>query len=321
MSFKILASIRFLELHDLNQIITPIFTITTHDVEKKSLLGNEFKQFAGLRDLESYNKNAVAYVIYESIDDNKSFQQEMKEELTQRAWQVEIFLVFLWFVKDNSISLEQAYGHFTIAKTVSWWTGRNIFSTCTGQFENTKFNEVELEEVVNLLLNYTEHCAVSEAQSKQKTSWVKKPMESGEFRAGVDPYKIENRIERTMSFLSSARSTPHLPQKITHYMAILECLFSSDGSEIIHKVSERTAFYLEETKAERIALYKAIKNAYSVRSKFVHGDEPKKTHEQLCDIAIEVDIIIRRVLKKVILTDYKIFLQKDLNQYFTELIF
>ncbi|VTP91788.1 HEPN domain-containing protein [Sphingobacterium daejeonense] len=146
-------------------------------------------------------------------------------------------------------------------------------------------------------------------------------MLSGEFQSGVDPYKIENRIEKAMSFLSSARSTPHLPQKITHYMAILECLFSTDGNEIIHKVSERTAFYLEGTTTERIAIYMAVKNAYNIRYKFVHGDKPPKTHEQLCVIATEVDAIIRRVLKKLILNDHITFLQKDLNQYFNKLIF
>ncbi|VTP91784.1 hypothetical protein [Sphingobacterium daejeonense] len=132
MSFKILASIRFLELQDLDLIETPTFKITTHDAEKAKVLGSEFQKFARLRDLRSYDKNAMAYAVYESIDDNPIFQQEMNEELTQLCWQMEIFLLFLWFVKDNSISLEQAYGQFTIVKSINWWTGRNVFSTCIG---------------------------------------------------------------------------------------------------------------------------------------------------------------------------------------------
>ncbi|WP_343566206.1 hypothetical protein [Sphingobacterium sp.] len=321
MSYKILASIRFIKLEGLDLIETPIFNITTHDTVKAKMLDISFKKFAGWRDLSSYDKNALAYAVFESIDDNEAFQQLMNEELTQRAGQMETFLLFLWFIRDNSISLEQAYGYFTVARSVNWWTGRNVFSTCTGQFEKTAFNEVELREATDLLLNYTEHCVANESKSQQVNLATKEKMQKVEFQSGMNPNKVENRIERAMSFLSSARSTPHLPQKITHYMAILECLFSTDGNEIIHKVSERTAFYLEKDTTERIAIYKAVKNAYNIRSKFVHGDKPTRTHEQLCIIATEVDIIIRRVLKKIILNDHIIFLQKDMNLFFEELIF
>lgn len=321
MSFKILASIRFLELQDLDLIETPLFRITNHNAEKAKVLDDEFMKFAGLRDLQSYSKNAIAYALYESIDDNEEFVQAMNKELTQRGSQIETFLLFLWFVKDNSISLEQVYGQFTIVKMVNWWTSRNVFSTCSGQFGNTSFNKAELWEAVDLLLSYTRHCVDKELENQQVKSTTKKPMQSYEFQPGVDPDKIENRIERVMSFLSSARSTAHIPQKITHYMAILECLFSTDGNEVIHKVSERTAFYLGKTSAERLAIYKTVKTAYNIRSKFVHGDKPPKTHGQLCTTAAEVDNIIRRVLKKVIFSDYKTFLQKDLTHYFEGLIF
>ncbi|RYE18570.1 MAG: hypothetical protein EOP45_13940 [Sphingobacteriaceae bacterium] len=321
MSFKILASIRFLELQDLDLIKTPIFNITIHEDEKAKVIDDEFYKYAGLRDIQSYKKNALAYVNYESDDDNETFKQAMNAELMQRVWQIETFLIFLWFVKDNSVSLEQAYGQFTIAKGINWWTGRNVFSTCEGKFTNTLLSSNEVSKAVDLLLSYTANC-IEKDPIVQKSESANKPLiQSGEFRSGLDTYKVENRIERAMSFLSSARSSPHLPQKVAHYVAILECLFGSEGSEIIHKVSERTAFYLADTKATRITIFNAIKEAYKVRSKFVHGDKPSKNYGQLCAISIEADSIVREVLKKVILNDYKTFLQKNLDQYFNELVF
>jgi len=324
MSFKLFASIRSFELQDLHLIETPIFQIIAHADEKAKVLDNDFRRIAGLRDVMSYEKNVIAYAAYECSDDSEAFQQLMTKELNQLAGRIEAFLLFLWFVKDNSISLEQVYGQFTIAKAYTWWTGRNVISTCEGKFTNTRFSRTELQDGIQLLLKYTELIHEEDSANHQSESAIEPSVQISEFRPGIDPYKNENRVERAISFLSSARSTPHLPQKITHYMAILECLLSTDSNEIIHKVSERTAFYLENTKAGRIAIYKAVKAAYDVRSKFVHGLKPPKKHEQLCAIAVEADNIIRRVLKRVILNDYKTFVQNDekgLSQYFNELIF
>jgi hypothetical protein len=135
--------------------------------------------------------------------------------------------------------------------------------------------------------------------------------------------KFDNNIERAMAFLNTARWTSNIPQKITHYMSILECLFSVDASEIVHKVSERVAQYLGESSTEKVEIYKLVKAAYGIRSAFVHGGTNKMSDVQLCDLSKKTDDIIRRVLTKVITKDHVQFLKSNnaMTEYFNSLIF
>ena len=91
-----------------------------------------------------------------------------------------------------------------------------------------------------------------------------------------------------------------------------------------HKVSERISFYLENT-LDKLTTFKTIKECYSIRSKFVHGQklEKKYTYEKLAETSSKIDNIVRILLNKVISEDSEIFLKNstDLNTYFNEIIF
>lgn len=304
-----------MSLQDVDYVDTPFYKITNHRSLKESIIDVDFKTLSGILSSNSFDENTIAYCIYDNTTDNESFVKEMTNEFYKRAPQIETYLQFLWFTKDNSVSLEQVYGQFTVAKKFNWWTGHNIFSTCDGQYKETTFSVNEIKEANDLLLAFTKNC-INEDVSTEIITKTNSPSEIylSKFRPGVDPLRDENRIERSLTFLSTARSASHLPQKITHYMSILECLFSTSSNQIVRNITQRTAAYLEDEKAVKI-----IKTAYDIRSRFVHGEKMKKSHDTICETSIQTDDIIRRVLKKIIISDYATFLKDNRGDFFKQL--
>lgn len=309
MSIKILASIRFLSFSDLDIVKTPIFNLTNHQAQKQSIIDSDFRKFAGSLANDSFVKNALGYSIIEDDSNDEKFIALKTKELAHIARQIETFLIFLWFVKDNSISLEQAFIQFPSAQKFSWWTSHNIFSMAAGQFQEVSFTSGELEEAVELLLYYTDICTDG---TSPRASNILNCISSSQasFQPGINPNEEQNRVEKALSFLSTARSSAHIPQKITHYMSILECLFTTNEQQIVRKISSRVSHYLNDTEIK-----KTLREAYNIRSRFVHGDAIKKPHSVLCEIAIKTDDIIRRVLTRVVTIDSSHFLKNGLRKY------
>lgn len=314
MSFKLIASIRFFALQEKEVIATPFYNITNHKPIKELVIDQKFNALVGTLASKSFGENSIAYAVYEDNDDNETFKERMVTEFYERAPQIETYLLFLWFVKDNSVSFEHAYGQFSIADNYTYWTGHNIFSTCDGKYNNISFSTDEIKKSNDLLLAYTQNCMKQNDAQVNRIQLALNKANTSQFRPGVNPYKEENRVERALTFLSTARSSAHLPQKITHYMSILECLFSEKANQIVQKITVRTAGFLGAP-----AVKKTIKNAYDIRSRFVHGEKMKKNHQFISQVAIETDEVIRRVLIKVVTSDYDLFLQTDRKEFFKQL--
>lgn len=84
--------------------------------------------------------------------------------------------------------------------------------------------------------------------------------------------KSINRLDRAMRFLTQARSSDDIGQKIANYCSFFESLLSTSSAELSHQLSERTAFFLADSPSERLRIFRDVKKAYGIRSKIVHGD-------------------------------------------------
>ena len=94
-------------------------------------------------------------------------------------------------------------------------------------------------------------------------------------------------------------------------------MFTTDNNEVSHKVSERAAFYIGGNSQAKTEIYKTIKLAYNIRSKYLHGQTIKaqESHQDyLQNISTKVDSLIRQIFTKVIMKDMEIF--KDENDRF-----
>jgi hypothetical protein len=128
------------------------------------------------------------------------------------------------------------------------------------------------------------------------------------------PYE-HNRVLRALLFLQMVRSADTLVIKLTFYIAILECLFTSTNSELTHQVSERTALFIGGNNERMKDTYKRVKTGYSVRSSYVHGDNVKlKPDEQLLNSQI-MDTLIRTIILKVFENDYIFMLDNKTKGY------
>jgi hypothetical protein len=77
--------------------------------------------------------------------------------------------------------------------------------------------------------------------------------------------------------------------------AALEALFSSDASELSHKLSERVAWLMSRGTDERTDLYRKVRNAYQVRSSFVHGDSSPRSFEKSVEASVFLDDLLRKI--------------------------
>lgn len=136
-----------------------------------------------------------------------------------------------------------------------------------------------------------------------------------------------NRITRAELFLYQARRSYLLPLRITNYIGFIECLFSTNGSEISHQVSERVAFFIStfDKDASKREIYREMKIFYGIRSKYMHGDKldkSAKNNELLNQHSVRLDEICRKISNLIRTNDIIVFNNdNDLQQYFLELIF
>lgn len=127
------------------------------------------------------------------------------------------------------------------------------------------------------------------------------------------------RLDRALFFIVMARMMSILPIKILSYCTALECLFTIGSSEINHKISERTAILLGDTREKRIKIYTLIKTAYKYRSELIHGQYLKGTDDDLAAISMGLDDVLRQLISN----RYNIFLKNDeeMEAIFLDLLF
>lgn len=321
MALQVFFNIRHLELPLNFKIITPIFNITNSIDEKKQLIADEFLTAIGLKASQAYHQQTIGYATIEGDELDDKQKLEMSRQLLTKSNTMKTFLLFLWFIKDNSISLEETYGNFEKLNQLLQYNSHSLNSTAEGVFKDVIYEEEELKRAVDLVLQYTKLCPARPEEITgfdQSDTGIVSQLSPG-FPRDVN----ENKLERAMAFLNTARSTSHVPQKITHYMSVLETLFSTDSAEATQKVSERTAFYLGSDRVSRLVIFNDVKKAYGTRSQFVHGQKIKLKYPELAQQASKVDKIIRQVLTRIITTDHSNFLndKNACEKFLTELIF
>ena len=113
--------------------------------------------------------------------------------------------------------------------------------------------------------------------------------------------KDVDRLNLAQIYIQAARQHVDLGIKISHYCTALECLFSTDSSELSHKLSERVSSFLAENTEQKYQIFKDIKFLYSVRSQIVHGSPVSaKKIPKLPQYSMMADRVLRNAMNKVI---------------------
>ena len=260
---------------------------------------------------------------------NATKSQEFKTRCAQGINIINNFFFFLWFIKDCSCQLTNLVANMQSIESIIIPSSR-IYTLSTGACVPLTFSLEELKQTQAILEKNKEITTKDISRIRKQQNEIKLGFNAPDSSPNV--YNEGSRIDRALMFLDNARSASFVPMKIAMYSSILECLFSTgDNAEIIHKISERCAFYLGGTKEEKIKNFHIVKKAYGVRSKLLHGDKipvdkakqesSDSTFNTQIEISIEIDKLTRKVLTKVILEDSNKFLQNDMNKFYEELVF
>ena len=132
-------------------------------------------------------------------------------------------------------------------------------------------------------------------------------------------------LRRALYHLSGALYLWFWDARFTMFTAVLESLFSTDAQEITHKISERIAFFLGDTPAERRSLFENVKGIYRTRSRIVHGLDLKATEEETISALAELEELVHQILSRILrdsdLIDQFSGNAKRRERFLTDLVF
>ncbi|MEN5085715.1 hypothetical protein ABE426_04495 [Sphingobacterium faecium] len=287
------------------------------------------------------DENAKMFNIY----DPKDIESLFSPNFLHSAGSLEIsrimnHKVWLVLVEENSeSSISQINEHFNNILCLSYWLIKDcacsspiaflfdengtrndlrdsFYSNSSGKFTSTKFTINELntaESKFDILTSFL--------SSGRKESDVS---ESGNVlgSANLVHYNDFHAINRAVNFITFARSTSFITQKIAWYVVFFESLFGISETESINfKMSYRVAHFLDLPLDDRLGIFDKIKLAYSIRSSFIHGSKLQKKHSQIEfqeTISNFLDDLARKIINEIIHNEdrRKLILDPDMLREF-----
>jgi|ERR1017187_1735403 hypothetical protein len=197
----------------------------------------------------------------------------------------------LWRIKDNCVSLWEMWA-LDSAGTMENWGPLHLNTNCEGIWlGGTEFTEDELAAAIGLLNGpmWRDEMFLGAARGFETIQGK-----------SIVHREDTTRIQRCLNLLDHARTVGDIGLRVVMYVSCLETLFSTDTSELAHKLAERVAWFVGEDKTTRMEVFASMKRVYTVRSKVIHGDVPKKGEgEKLVIEAKSADNLLRKVINKI----------------------
>ena len=209
-----------------------------------------------------------------------------------------LFSLGAWMVKDCSVYTDLYY--FYNADINYSMKGRRSFQqmNASGKMEATFFDEEEIKETLNYMILLMEFAFSNMEKNEQIESVYSQETLILNVEAAIN--SNGKSFNRLLILLQLARKTGLLFEKVSWYCALLECLFAIERD---HKrnISEMTAMFIANSEAEKIEIVQNMKQAYKVRSEFVHGSVISffDNNEQMMRLSRKVDMYVRRALRRV----------------------
>ncbi len=227
------------------------------------------------------------------------------------SW-IDLLLKNAWLLKDNVMQCDAAFLRVEMPDRTAWT--KNYLASLVSFSDGYALIERDIEMSTDEVTNWARTTDLVENYLSEASSSSRFMMEKGYKRTG-----------RAMQFVVAARRAQDLAFKIANYCSAFETLFTTDATELAHKLSERVAFFLGERGDNRRRVFTMVKNAYNIRSKLVHGDTLKQNQiNALSALSTECDKALRRILWEIFHSDdlKKIFDAHNdaIEEYFAALI-
>ncbi len=308
-----------------------LYATNNHDFKKEKFYLDEVVSYIGT--MTTLSKSDFGFRLIELPENKATFnlpaaRKIVHEQLSYAAIYFDEFLSYLWFAKDHSASSALSLGFIDKnIDTLLAIQNRKPTTMSDGSQNDVYFSNEDMSIAIQIIEK------INEIYTVQPINEIATPTELDEnnhiktttIRTFADHthYFKFNRIQRALSLLSILRRVAFLPYKLSLYIPILESLFSPNAGELNFKVSQRVAFYIGSDMSEVKTIFDQVKRVYEIRSRYLHGQAFEKKSKKL-DFKEEsknMDDILRRVLKKVILFDSNIFLGENIEDDLSDLVF
>lgn len=208
--------------------------------------------------------------------------------LNNLLFQTRLLLKALWLTRDNAANTELGFLITPSARHSGDDVASNAISLLFSMSDGTKdvatpFTREELREA-------------REVTRMHHPEFVSDPRHIHEEANAF-------RFTRALFFLEAARGTRDLSVKVANYCTCFESLFALETGELTHRLAERLARFLGTDLNSRKEIYSAVKSAYDVRSRTVHGARPETRFEKLAPISRSCDDLLRRAMRKIYETE------------------
>jgi hypothetical protein len=189
----------------------------------------------------------------------------------------------LWRVKDNNVSLWEMW-FLDSAGTTENWGPLHLNTNCEGMWlGGTEFTEDELATAIGFLNGPMWHDELFLGIAKGYVTI---------YGGNIVHSEDTTRIRRCLT-------VGDIGLRVVMYVTCLETLFSTDASELTHKLAERVAWFIGEDTMDRMEVFANVKRVYDVRSKIIHGAVPKGECEKLVVEAKSADHLLRKIVNKI----------------------
>lgn len=199
---------------------------------------------------------------------------------------VELLMLGLWMIKDNSVNPLRAYLRVDDSEGPHFraHVSTNQFYSAAGKLDTVHFTKGEFEQSVAFYRQIWDLLPKRPENERQATALV-----------------LGGRLSRTLYLVQAARSSADLLIRIAFCCMCLEALFSTDNAGIAHRISERAAMFIGEDGTEKRTIYTEMHRLYRTRSAVVHGSPVKESRVPALTAAmVRCDDYLRRCLTKIL---------------------
>lgn len=295
---------------------------TKYFFDRNIKAAKEFKNdYGSMRYDEVYNKMGLFYFInlYEyMIKQLREISINSRNDIYLKKSIDNIYGLFSTKVQDNVIVLSTAIwmvkdscvrGNNTYLLTNTGYESssrREIdYSLADGEHKPIKLTSSELNKVekyYNLLMPI---------MLRRLNDVPKKNYSSASFYIteidSLDRSK-ESSFVRALVALQNARSRSQLPEKIDHYIQLLQCIYNLKSSRNIKATLIEYTTRLLNSKAKESSLSnedlnnveEVVKTAFNIRSRHTHGNKINYDFELIRETSIQLDKYVREVLKMIL---------------------
>lgn len=289
--YKFISTLRYLSISEpIEQWVNllPGIDVTNNKKLISSVVDSEFMEVAGVIEYEHFIN--ADNIIYCEIDETIFKRGENSHEALY-VWLVwlEMLLNDLWFLKDNAVICEAAFCKLT-DESHSSWTRNNLTNPA---YFSSGISSQNIDITIEELKRWDEKSHQIQSYLCNCKSTLKDSFTNTHF----------SRIGRSMRFIKAATRERHPAVKLAHYCSAYESLFSTDSTELTHKLSERVAFFLKDFGFDPVEVFDDLKSFYGIRSKVTHGDSLKSNKEQLLSGMSQKCDNYLRIILNIILSD------------------